>query len=44
MSLAGSLYRGDTNFDFMKYRKRWFTLSAVLIVVSLLSLQCVGST
>ena len=42
MSLAGSLYRGDTNFDFMKYRKRWFTLSAVLIVVSLLSLAVRG--
>lgn len=42
MSLAGSLYRGDTNFDFIKYRKRWFTLSAVLIVVSLLSLAVRG--
>ena len=42
MSLANSLYRGDTNFDFMKYRKRWFTLSAVLIGVSLLSLAVRG--
>jgi preprotein translocase subunit SecF len=42
MSLAGSLYRGDTNFDFMKYRKRWFTLSAVLIAISFLSLGVRG--
>ncbi len=42
MSLAGSLYRGDTNFDFMKYRKRWFILSGVLIAISLLSLGIRG--
>ena len=42
MSLVGNLYRGDTHFDFMKYRKRWFALSAVLIFVSLLSLAVRG--
>jgi preprotein translocase subunit SecF len=36
--LAGRLYRGETNFDFMKQRRRWFTVSAVLIALSFGSL------
>ncbi len=32
------LYRGETTFDFIRQRGRWFALSAVLLVVSILSL------
>ncbi len=38
MSLAGRLYRGETTFDFMSQRKRWFTVSAVVLAISLFSL------
>jgi preprotein translocase subunit SecF len=38
MSLVARLYRGETTFDFMSQRKRWFTVSAVLLAISLLSL------
>ena len=38
MSLWSRLYRGETQFDFIRDRKRYFTLSLALIVVSLLSL------
>ena len=42
MSLWRSLYRGETEFDFMRYRRRYFTFSAVLIGISLLSLLVRG--
>jgi preprotein translocase subunit SecF len=38
MSKLGRLSRGETNIDFVGLRNRWFTISAVLIVISLLSL------
>ena len=38
MSLAARLFRGETTFDFISQRKRWFTLSAVLLTISVLSL------
>ncbi len=38
MSLWSRLYRGETQFEFIRDRKRYFTLSLALIVVSLLSL------
>ncbi|MFQ5948511.1 MAG: protein translocase subunit SecF, partial [Acidimicrobiia bacterium] len=34
MTLLGRLYRGETHFDFVGPRRRWFTISAVLLVVS----------
>jgi preprotein translocase subunit SecF len=37
MSLVGRLYRGETNIDFVGYRKRWYIASAVLLLI------CVGS-
>ncbi|MDJ0925921.1 MAG: protein translocase subunit SecF, partial [Acidimicrobiia bacterium] len=37
-----SLYRGETEFDFLRHRRRYFTLSAILIGVSLLSLLIRG--
>lgn len=38
MSLLSRLYRGETKFDFIRDRKRFFTMSVALIVLSLLSL------
>lgn len=42
MSLWGDLYRGETEFDFVKNRRRFFLISATLIVVSILSLLVRG--
>jgi preprotein translocase subunit SecF len=42
MSLWRSLYRGETEFDFVRHRRRFFVISAVLIGVSLLSLLVRG--
>jgi preprotein translocase subunit SecF len=38
MSLYGRLNRGETEIDFVGNRKRWFTISAVLLVIALGSL------
>jgi len=38
MSTWGRLMRGETRIDFVGNRKRWFTISAVILVVSLLAL------
>jgi preprotein translocase subunit SecF len=37
MSFAGRLYRGEVNFDFIGKRKRWYLISAALLLI------CVGS-
>ncbi len=37
MSLAGRLYRGETNFDLIGARKRWYLASGGLLLVCLLS-------
>lgn len=37
MSALGRLTRGETNVDFVGHRRRWFTISAVLIVIALAS-------
>ncbi len=42
MSLWRNLYRGETEFDFVQHRRRFFVISAVLIGVSLLSLLVRG--
>jgi preprotein translocase subunit SecF len=42
MSLWRSLYRGETEFDFMRYRRRYLVISGVLIGISLLSLLVRG--
>ena len=42
MSKLGQLSRGETNIDFVGLRKRWFTISATLIVISLLALAVRG--
>lgn len=38
MSVAGRLYRGETTFDFVRRRNIGFTISAILLVVSVVSL------
>lgn len=35
MSLAGRLYRGDTDIDFVGRRRVWFAISALLLLVSI---------
>lgn len=42
MSLGNRLYRGETAFDFIRDRKRYFFLSAVVILISILSLSIRG--
>ncbi|MGB9378283.1 MAG: protein translocase subunit SecF, partial [Mycobacteriales bacterium] len=37
MSLAGRLYRGETNFDLVGKRKRWYIISAVLVAICIAS-------
>jgi preprotein translocase subunit SecF len=36
------LYRGQTHFDFMGNRKKWFTISAIIIVAGVISLGTRG--
>src|SRR5205809_2675824 len=40
--LWSRLYRGETAFDFVGKRRRWFLLSAVVIIVGALSLGVKG--
>lgn len=42
MTLRNRLYRGETTFDFIRDRRRYFILSAVLIIISILSLLVRG--
>ncbi len=38
MSVWRDLYHGDTSFDFVGNRRRWFTFSAVMLVISIAAL------
>ena len=38
MSLFGRLYRGETRFNFIGYRKRWYLASAVMILICVASM------
>jgi preprotein translocase subunit SecF len=42
VSLASRLYHGETSFDIVGRRRLWFTISAVLLLVSLVSLVVPG--
>jgi preprotein translocase subunit SecF len=42
VSLASRLYHGETTFDFVGRRRLWFTISGVLLLVSLVSLFVPG--
>jgi preprotein translocase subunit SecF len=43
-SLGGKLYRGEVSYDFVGHRRVWYSISAVLIAVSLASLLFKGLT
>jgi preprotein translocase subunit SecF len=38
MSTFRRLYRGETNIDFIGYRKRWYIASAILVLICLVSI------
>src|SRR5262249_43110794 len=38
MNTLRRLYRGQTNIDFIGYRKRWYVVSAAIIVICLASI------
>jgi preprotein translocase subunit SecF len=40
--LLGRLYRGETRFDFIGSRKRWYAASAVIIAICILSIALRG--
>lgn len=40
--LGGRLYRGETSVDFIGKRRRWYAISAVLIIASALALSLQG--
>ncbi|MEP6696156.1 MAG: protein translocase subunit SecF [Pseudonocardiales bacterium] len=42
MSVAGRLYRGETNFDLIGHRKRWYLASGGLLLVCVLSFIFTG--
>jgi preprotein translocase subunit SecF len=42
VSLASRLYHGETTFDIVGRRRLWFTISGVLVLISLLSLVVPG--
>lgn len=42
MSVWRDLYRGETEFDFVRHRRRFFVISAIIVGVSLLSLLVRG--
>ncbi|MDF2744731.1 MAG: secF, partial [Actinomycetia bacterium] len=42
MSLASRLYHGETSYDIVGRRRLWFTISAALVVISLISLVVPG--
>jgi preprotein translocase subunit SecF len=44
MSLAGRLYRGEVSYDFIGHRKRWYTISGVVILVCIASMIFRGFT
>jgi preprotein translocase subunit SecF len=42
VSTLSRLYNADTHIDFVGHRKRWFTFSAVILVISVISLLTRG--
>ncbi|HEU5035285.1 MAG TPA: protein translocase subunit SecF [Mycobacteriales bacterium] len=41
-SLANRLYSGETSFDFIGHRRRWYALSGLVILISIFSLAFQG--
>lgn len=44
MSVATRLYRGETSYDFIGHKKRWYVASGVAVLVSIVSLLTLGLT
>ena len=42
MSLASRMYHGETSYDFVGRRRLWFTISGLLVLISLVSLFTPG--
>jgi preprotein translocase subunit SecF len=42
VSLASRLYHGETSYDFVGHRRLWFSISGVLLLISLVSLFVPG--
>lgn len=42
MSLLRRLYRGEIHYDFIGHRRRWYTFSAIVVLISLASLLIRG--
>jgi preprotein translocase subunit SecF len=42
--LAGRLYRGESSYDFISRRKRWYTVSGFLVLISVAALVFQGLT
>ncbi len=42
MSLARRLYNGEIHYDFIAHRRRWYTLSTIVVLISLASLLIRG--
>jgi preprotein translocase subunit SecF len=42
VSLASRMYHGETSYDFVGRRRLWFTISALLVLISLVSLVVPG--
>ena len=42
MSLASRMYHGETSYDFVGHRRLWFTISGLLVLISLVSLVWPG--
>ena len=40
--LGGRLYSGETSFDFIGQRRRWYSISAVFILASIAALAIQG--
>ena len=40
--LGGRLYSGETSFDFIGQRRRWYSISAVFILASIAALIIQG--
>ena len=43
-TLGARLYRGEVSYEFVEKRKIWYTISAILLVISIASLMFKGLT
>src|SRR5436309_138796 len=41
-SLATRLYRGDVSYDFIGRRRRWYAISGLLLIISIISIGVRG--